>query len=313
MAHKYHALRGSALLSALFIMTLVAIAATAMSLHLQLDIYRTRLTILSDKMYLASQAVSFWAMDRLHTKNLIVSNVDAEGKLEEFPKNLQQIYPGITIHGGLYDLQARFNLNNVQDRKYRVSFLKLLEQILPKTNAAQRRLLVDATVNWITPYTLGQGQDNFLTYYLQQHPPYLPSHFPMQSVSEFRLLQGVDAAIYQTLLPYVTALPEVTPINVNTAAKPVLRILGNGLNDTQVNTFIEARQQKTLDNKNLIALLQRFDIPREQITLESQYFLSVAITKAEGLTFINYTVIRRSKDKNGNLIVSIINESLNTL
>jgi general secretion pathway protein K len=57
--------RGSALISALFIMTLVAIAATAMSTRLQLDIYRTRLTLITDKLYLASQYVTFWAMSEL--------------------------------------------------------------------------------------------------------------------------------------------------------------------------------------------------------------------------------------------------------
>ena len=73
MAHiKTHGnKRGSALLSALFIMTLVAICATAMSMRLQLDIYRTRLTLDSDKLYLASQAVTFWAMDILSEQNIL--------------------------------------------------------------------------------------------------------------------------------------------------------------------------------------------------------------------------------------------------
>jgi general secretion pathway protein K len=48
---------GGALLTALFIMTLVAIVATAMSTRLQLDIYRTRLIVTYDKLYLASQAI----------------------------------------------------------------------------------------------------------------------------------------------------------------------------------------------------------------------------------------------------------------
>ena len=70
--------RGSALISALFIMTLVAIAATAMSTRLQLDIYRTRLTISSDKLFLASQAVTFWAMHTLSNESLQVRLNDKE-------------------------------------------------------------------------------------------------------------------------------------------------------------------------------------------------------------------------------------------
>ena len=56
--------KGSALISALFLMTLIAIVATAMSSRLQFDIYRTRLVIASDKLYLSSQYVMFWALDK---------------------------------------------------------------------------------------------------------------------------------------------------------------------------------------------------------------------------------------------------------
>ena len=43
--------KGGALLTALFIMTLVAIVATAMSTRLQLDIYRTDLIVSHNKLY----------------------------------------------------------------------------------------------------------------------------------------------------------------------------------------------------------------------------------------------------------------------
>ncbi|WP_269570247.1 type II secretion system protein GspK [Legionella tunisiensis] len=120
---------GSALISALFIMTLVAIAATAMSTRLQLDIYRTRLTINSDKLYLASQALSFWAMDELtHKKKAPFLVGDTYGKVASFPTKLQRLYPEALIEGGLYDLQARFNLNNLTDKNIRLSFYNYLNR-----------------------------------------------------------------------------------------------------------------------------------------------------------------------------------------
>ena len=84
--------RGSALISALFIMTLVAIAATAMSTRLQMDIYRTRLSVNSDKLYLASQAVTGWALAQLSTRN-------RQGQSTLFPKKLKFIYPGVITEG----------------------------------------------------------------------------------------------------------------------------------------------------------------------------------------------------------------------
>ncbi|AHE67167.1 general secretion pathway protein K [Legionella oakridgensis ATCC 33761 = DSM 21215] len=242
---------GSALLSALFIMTLVAIAATAMSTRLQLDIYRTRLTITSDKLHLASQAVTFWAMDKLSKKETILLPIEGL----KFPQEFATIYPQLVTKGRLYDLQARFNLNNLQDAKHQASFYRLLEILLKKTSDAQRKTIVRATQNWITPYRPDSGHDEFQAFYLQQNPPYLPSHQLMKSVSEFRLLHGVDSQIYQTLSPYVIALPETTPININTAPLPVLMTLGNGLNQSQVNEIIQARGEEGMFNANTLPLL----------------------------------------------------------
>jgi len=305
--------RGSALLSALFIMTLVAIAATAMSMRLQLDIYRTRLTITSNKLYLASQAVTFWAMDSLGEQDKRFMTSGAGGKLADFPKQLQSIYPDVLITGGLYDLQARFNLNNLQDKKFQPVFLRLLENSLTQSKATTRQLLVKATQHWVSPHQPEQGEDQFLAYYLQQKPQYLPGFQPMHSVSEFRLIRGVTAEIYQELLPNITTLPEKTTININTAPKILLRTLGNGLTESQVNELIEARGKKGIATLNETSLLlQKLGVPKTQITLESQYFLSIAVTATNDLSLTNYTIIKRTKNKTG-ISISIINESLNTI
>jgi general secretion pathway protein K len=84
-------LQGSALLTALFIMTLVAIVATAMSTRLQLDIYRTQMTLDSDKIYLASQAGTILSMAALANNKNTFSTADAEGKVLNIPNSLTNI------------------------------------------------------------------------------------------------------------------------------------------------------------------------------------------------------------------------------
>jgi len=294
-------------------MTLVAIAATAMSMRLQLDIYRTRLTISSNKLYLASQVVTFWAMDNLGDKGKHFTVSDEDGKLADFPKPLQSMYPGILITGGLYDLQARFNLNNLQDKKFQPLFLRLLENRLTKSNATTRQLIVTATQHWISPQQPDQGQDQFTAHYLHQKPQYLPGFQPMRSVSEFRLVRGVNTKIYQDILPNITALPEKTAININTAPNLLLKTLGNGLTESQVNELMQARGKKGITAFNEITLLLRkLDIPKTQVTLESQYFLSIAKIATDDIFLTNYTIIKRTKNKKG-ISISIINESLNTI
>jgi len=46
-------------------------------------------------------------------------------------------------------------------------------------------------------------------------------------VSELRLIHGIDGDVYTALAPYVSALPEGTTINVNTASVPVLMTLAS--------------------------------------------------------------------------------------
>ncbi|MFC7780599.1 type II secretion system minor pseudopilin GspK [Legionella taurinensis] len=305
---------GSALISALFIMTLVAIAATAMSTRLQLDIYRTRLTLLSDQLYLASQSVTFWAMSELRdSKNTFTRNT-AAGALRAFPDKQKAIYPPFTITGELYDLQSRFNLNNLSSKNYSLLFLKLLEKPDLKLSAGQRKQLLDATMQWITDYKPGRGNDEYLAYYTRQKPAYLPGYQPFESPSEFRLVRGVSANLYQGLADFISALPEPVPINLNTAPQLLLKGLGNGLTNAQVQQLLDARGETGIKNMNKIGpLLQKLGIRSEHVTLESQYFMSVARVTHEDLSLINYAILKRSKNNQGKITVSLIKESLNTL
>lgn len=302
---------GSALLSALFIMTLVAIAATAMTTRLQLDIYRTRLLINNDKLYLASQAVTFWAMNELKKSKAPLKLINSKGTVAIFPKKLQTIYPDLKLSGRLIDLQSKININSLIDRKSFASFNNLLSQLLPNMNSLQRRELILAINEWISEYRPEQGTTPRLTSYLESQPPYLPGYQMMRSLSELRLVKDVDQSVYETLSPYLSALPEKTAININTAPKLVLMSLGNGLKESQAEEIMQSREDS--DFKNLNALAKRMAIPADQITTESRYFLSVATVTYENLKMINYSLFKKSKDKKNRVFVELIAESLNSL
>ncbi len=313
-ARNYTTLRGSALLSALFIMTLVAIAATAMSARLQLDIYRTKLAIASDKLYLASQAPAFWAQEILTDKNRKFNVSQNSGRLLSLPVKFQNLYPDVHTTAELYDLQSRFNLNNLVNKKYYPSFFRLLESTLNKGETSQHQLLSNALDHWVSPYRPERGQDEFLTFYMNQKPSYLPGFQPLKSISEFRLVQGVNAKTYQKLLPYITVLPEPTPININTASTKVLMTLGNGLSKDQVSELLQARGDGGIsDIAKITPILQKLNIQLDQITVESQYFLSVATVSSQDLKLVNYTIIKRSKNARGSISTKIVRQSLNTL
>ncbi|HBI21433.1 MAG TPA: type II secretory pathway protein [Legionella sp.] len=314
MQNKHLKHCGSALITALFIMTIVAIAATAMAARLQLDIYRTGMIFNRDKLYLAAEPITGWAMRQLSAKKLLFTAQDTAGTVAYFPDTLATIYPGVTIQGRLIDLQARFNLNNLNGKSFRFFFDALIALVSKNTDDTQRHLILEATSAWIHADLPEQEQSLHLDAYLKQTPPYYPAAQPMADVSELRLIQGVNAALYRALRPYVTALPEPTPININTATLTVLRCLGQGLDASQAHELLEARGTKgVFEMAGITPLLQKLAIPNGQVTLESQYFLSQATLSINDMHLTIYTLLKREKDqKKGTVRVMILGERVNT-
>ncbi|MFO8998799.1 GspK family T2SS minor pseudopilin variant LspK [Legionella pneumophila serogroup 1] len=305
-------MQGSALLTALFIMTLVAIVATAMSTRLQQDIYRTRLVITQDKLYLASQAVTFWALNELLDKNNRFTKTNQLGMVAQYPKNMESIYNQVQLSGGIFDLQARFNLNNLIEKKSIPTLMHLISHAYSKATGQERANIALGVKHWLLAYDLGRGEDIYTSYYLSQKPPYYPSHQLIKSKSEFRLIKDVSAPAYIALEPFITALPESTSININTAPKQILMSLGDGLSDAQANELITARGETGItDLKEINELLKKFNIPSDQITIESQYYLSVAYAKNDEFSLVVYSLLKRSRDRKGKLLTRVIRESIN--
>ncbi|MCC5791015.1 MAG: type II secretion system minor pseudopilin GspK [Legionellaceae bacterium] len=307
---------GSALLSALFIMTLVAIAATAMTLRLQIDIYKTNLTIKSDKPYLASQLVIFWGMTQLMDPKNELNQLNNDGTVARFPGALQHNYPELELSGYILDMQGRFNLNNISKNFGRKQFNRLITKTLPATDDVPVKLITEATWYWQNQYRPGRGQDKMIELFLQQKPPRIPAQMPFASISELRMIPGVNANIWNALAPFITALPKSTGINLNTASPHVLSILGNGLSDSQVSTIISARNQSPItQSAKSAALLRELHLGKDDITLKSEYFMVVGIVRQNGQRFTNYSLFERKTDRRakGKIKLSLIRESLNTL
>jgi general secretion pathway protein K len=301
--------RGGALLTALFIMTLVSIVAVAMSAKVQMDIYRTRLMITHDKLYYASQAITFWAMNELSSTKQSFTKADDKGMLSSYPKGLATIYPSVTLSGALYDLQARCNLNNLANKKTLLGFVNFVEGIAPQIPMSEKVNLTFAINDWVSEYQYSTASQAFLSYYLKQKPPYHPSHQLMSSFSELRLIKDVSPSTYKALEPYSTALPELTPVNINTAPKPVLLAISEFLDEKKAKELIKARGKNGFKNTvQANQLMERLKIPAELVTLESTYFLSVAHASSEQVHFTVYTLLKRSQDKNGIRSVKILSE-----
>jgi general secretion pathway protein K len=101
-------------------------------------------------------------------------------------------------------------------------------------------------VDWIDtddqPTFPGGAEDSF---YLGQQPPHRVPNMPLTSVSEL-LAMGMDRASFDRLAPFVTALPPNTKLNICTAPGEVL-------------DAVSGQRSYSLDPKEIIAQRQQFN------------------------------------------------------
>lgn len=306
---------GSALITALFLMTIIAIVVTSMSSKLRLDIHHADITINSDKLFLSSEVVKYWAIEELKNNLTPFKSLNKQGKILNFPENSKNIYPGAEITGEVYDMQALFNINNLSDNLYRPIFFALISKVDSKIKKQQIMEVVVACSNWINGVvTAKTGSDVWLDKYLKLKPPYLPSYQKMQSISELRAVYGVNANLYNHLQPYLTALPENTQLNINTVRKEILAAIASGQQKKLINNIIKTRQSKPITNLAEIAkVLEDTKISQDLLTTESAYYLVVAKTKIKNLDMRNYITLKIIKNPDKSKRVDIVKQSFNTI
>jgi len=126
------------------------------------------------------------------------------------------------VAGSIADEQGKFNLNNVIEREARSEpDIRQLRQLLALLELSPE--LADAVVDWIDrndDLTSATGAEN--GYYLGLPRPHRAANAPMMQVDELYRVRGFDAKTVARLRPFVTALPERTAVNVNTASDVVV-------------------------------------------------------------------------------------------
>jgi len=149
---------------------------------------------------------------------------------------------GGQIYGELEDLQGRFNINNLSkaiNSKYQGADLQQFRRLL--NNLKLDANLANAVVDWLDAdleSSIPDGAEN--DYYIGLEKPYRAGNTLLSSPSELRLIKGFEKDdTYKTLLPYISALPEATAINVNTAPAAVLKSLSSTLKDADVDKIID--------------------------------------------------------------------------
>ena len=204
--------KGVALITALIFTALVTTFAVAIASRQQLDIRRTGNIFSHDASYLFALGIEDWARDVLKKdlEDLTGPPIDHLG--EDWNVALPPIaVESATLSGKITDLQGLININGLvnsigqPDELEIKRFQRLLELFDFNPD------LVDAVVDWIDPDTetkLPAGAED--SQYLSKEPAYRAANAPMVSISELRLVEGFEQEVYDTLKPFLTALPATT-------------------------------------------------------------------------------------------------------
>jgi len=335
---KRRAQRGVALLTAMLIVALVAIIGTGMLSQMNLALHRSGNIWQSEQAWWYAVGIENW-LGKLLRQDAQFTDIDT---LEEPWAEPVDYLPldGGALKGQVVDLQGRFNLNNLaasggpgannpganndsttnaatdfsanpaEQDPVLIQFQRLIElvtdtdPVTARTIAASTRDWIDADVN----PTLPDGAED--DYYLGLTPAYRAGNALMASPSELRLVKGVTPEIYAALEPYITALPQTTAINVNTASAPVLGSISPDLPPTAGESLVESRNGEPWQSVEAFlqdpALAGR-QIEQSGLSVITSYFLATGQITVDRAQVQFYSVLERAD----NGAVRVIQHSTN--
>lgn len=289
--------RGVALVVVLLLLAMTVLIAAEVMDRLEQDRTRTENTLFMEQGYaylLSAEALGMRALsaDREADRNA-GEEVDACSE-KDWAVDIGPLpWDNGIFFVSIQDLQGRFNLNNLVatrdgqrtlDRLQVDRLKRLLKSVLPDTDAADPgEALGEEAADWIDGNTLvdglGGAEDT-------EYEDYRTGNVPFASVSELRALRSATPELWREaddkplFTRYITALPEGTRLNVNTAPAEVLQAVIPGLDTGRAEALVAARDNKpftTVDD--LLALPELSGLSPAQknelkasIGVNSEYF-----------------------------------------
>lgn len=309
--------RGVALITAMLIAALVTVTAVAMMSRQTLDMRRTGNMLESDQAFMYALGMEQLAAQVLIQDKKDTGDVDTLTESWAIPLPPTKVEGG-SITGSMEDMQGRFNLNNLVDNSLMADPAqeKMLQSIIDQVNQKDADLqispfVVNRIADWIDKdlNTSADGAED--QEYLQADVPYRAANQFMASPTELGAILGVTPKDENALLPYVSALPNPTTVNVNTASEAVLMSLNKGITSQIASDLVAYRKDKPFTSKadfeNKLKDGYKITVDNKLFDVKSDYFM-VSIDAAIGRTQLHmYSLLQRNNDK-----VAVIRRSIGT-
>jgi len=305
--------RGVALITALLVMAIATSLAVSMAVRQQDSIARTGALQLGDQGRELAMGGTAFAMTVLDEDDR-----DVDGPADAWARELPPMpIEGGILRGRVYDMQGRFNLNNLVNADGRVDpvarerFARLIANLnLPAA-------LVDEIIDWIDPDRERSPQGAEDEAYQSRTPPYRTANRPMASVTELRQLRSMDEAAYRQLAPLVAALPRGTALNLNTAEIEVLQSLTDQILFLAADEGEKSEAAPPPDNHDTVDAALRAigidptGIDPQGLSVNSQYFLIETDVMLAGVRTRLFTLVNRPRNGASQIIARTLEPCLN--
>jgi len=152
---------------------------------------------------------------------------------------------GGEIAASIQDMSGRINLNDLvsqtgDDEGNIAVLLRLFEMLGLKDSQS----LLAALLDWLdpddTPRVPGGAES---AWYGAQRVPRRAANTQLSSIEELGQVRGFSPEVVAALMPFVVALPGVSPVNVNTAGAEVLAATVPGLTLAMAQVVVTERQR----------------------------------------------------------------------
>ncbi len=265
--------KGVALITALMVMSLATITAVSMTADQQ--IYMRRTENIRDH-----EQVFMYLLSAEDFTKIVLAEDDP--KQDSFKDDWYSeepiVFPieGGVLTGKVSDLQGKLNVNNLSRTPRNKWDEDRLRQAMINNNIPTD--LASIIIDWMDDNqdALPGGAED--VDYLNGDRPYRTAGTKMGSISELKLLKGMNQEKYEELLEVLTVIPneDNATININTAPAEVLRIIIPELSETEADDLAEDLAENPLKEPgDLIdhALVKGKKMDVNGLSTETNYFL----------------------------------------
>lgn len=255
-----------------------------------------------------AQAVSRAALDwarAILADDARKNNVDHPGERWAMAPGPLPVENG-SVSGSVTDQQGLFNLNNlVRNGKASPPDVEIFRRLLSALGLPLE--IANATLDWIdadSNTSLPGGAEDID--YLGLDQPYRAANRLLTEPGNLSRVKGIDQAMVERLRPFVTALPEPTQINVNTAPAEVLAALFPDLSLADASALVEARKAGYFTNqsdfRSRLPAAKSNQIKDSEFSVNSRYFM-ISVAARFGRAHAGYKAIVARIEKEWPVIV----------